>query len=173
MQNLIACSTKLTWTPIMTNYVTRHISAQILPIENLYECNSNRKQFADAQIQRENLSVFNSQRKQFVDAQTQTESFPWQNQNVFNAQTQTFTSTSDCDVQLNSAMFRRGNRLKRRQSQRLRHSAILRAKMRERSKNLCVALTRKKWCSVSSTVARCFWDDVMTFATIRTYTLRY
>ena len=75
MQNVNACSTKTLWTTIMANYVARHISAQTLPIGNLFECNSHRKHSADSQIQTENLFVFNSQLKQFVDAQTQRESF--------------------------------------------------------------------------------------------------
>ena len=136
MQNVIACSTKTLWTTIRANYVARHISAQILPIENLFECNSHRKHSADSQIQTENLFVFISQLKQFVDVQTQSQSFHRKNQNVFNFQTQTFISTADCDVQVNSAIFRRGNRLKRRQSQNLRHSTKLRAKLLKRYADL-------------------------------------
>ena len=101
MQKVIANSTKVRWSPIRASYVARDKSAQFLPIENLF--NGYRKQFAYAQIQTENL---------FVDAHTQTESFHRQNENVFSAQTQTYTSTLDCDVHVNSAKIRGGNRLK-------------------------------------------------------------
>ena len=75
MQNVIACSTKIIWTPIKANYFARHISAQILTIENLFECNCHRKLFADAQIQTGLLFVFNSQRQQFADAQPKQNHF--------------------------------------------------------------------------------------------------
>ena len=44
------------------------------------------------------------------------------------------------------------------------YSAILRAKLLEGYADLRDGLTLQKWCSGSSTGARCFWDDVMTFA---------
>ena len=42
MQNVIACSTKIPWTPIRANYVAQHISTQFLLTENLLECKSHR-----------------------------------------------------------------------------------------------------------------------------------
>ena len=163
MQNVIACSTEIPWNTIRANYVAKHIFAQILPIENLFEYNSYRKQFADARIHKENLFVLNSQRKQFVDSQFRTDIVHRQNQNVFNAKSQKSTSTVKCDVQVNSAMFGRGNRLKCRQSQTLLHLEVLQAKLLEGYADLREGLTRKRWCSGSSTGEQFFWDDV-TFA---------
>ena len=135
-----------------------------MPIENLFEYNSYWKQFADAQIHKENLFVYNSQRKQFVDSQTRTDIVDQQNQNVFNAKAQKFTSTVNCDVQVNSAMFGRSNRLKCRQSQTLHHLEVLQAKLLEGYADLRDGLTRKRWCSGSSTFERFFWDGVVNFA---------
>ena len=132
LQNVIACSIKVPWTPIRINCVAGHISVQVLSIENLFENlskNNYLKQFVEAQIQTEGLFLFNSQQKQFADDN-------YKKNQVFNAQTQTFTSTSDCDLQANCAMFRRSNRLKRRQSQTLPNSGLLRAKLLDRYADL-------------------------------------
>ena len=147
MQNFIACSTEIPWNTIRANYVALHKFSQILPIENLFEYNSYRKHFADARIHKEIVFLFNSQRKQFVDSQTQTDIVHRPNQNVFDAKAQKFTSTVNCDVQVNSAMFGRSNRLKCRQSQTLHHLEVLQAKLLEGYADLRDGLTRKRLCS--------------------------